>query len=395
MTMISVEKAIDYIENVECNPQEVKVSVSRKIIDTIFAEDVHSTYTLPLFNQSAMDGYAVCFGEELHFRILEEEVKAGDDRMISLKKGEAVRIFTGAPVPDTADAVIMQEKVTIKEGMLYVEGDYHKGQNIRYKGEEIQKGDKVFEAGEKITPATVGVLASLGISEVNVYRKPKIAIIVTGNELSSIHKELAYGEIYDSNTYTLGSFLEEQRIEHIHYYHVKDNLEETQKIISEALKAHDIVLITGGVSVGDYDFVKESLDHNGVEEVFYKIKQKPGKPLFFGKVENTFVFGLPGNPAAALTCSYVYVLPLIKRFKGQDSIHLKRLSGIAVNSYKKKGNRAHFLKAIFNDGKVEILDGQGSGMMHSFAKSNALVYMPESKMEIKREENVENIIMLY
>lgn len=393
--MVLVEKAVNYIENIECKLEEIKVDVSSKLIGNVFSEAVYSPHTLPLFDQSAMDGYAVCFGEKSYFLILDEEIKAGDKKKITLKKGESVRIFTGAPVPDTADAVIMQEKVTVKEKKLYVEGVLKKSQNIRYRGEEIQRGDKIFEIGDKITPATIGVLASLGISEIKVFRKPKVAIVVTGNELSSLNKELSYGEIYDSNTYSLSAFLEEQRIEAIQCYHVKDDLKETEKVISKALKGHDIVLITGGVSVGDYDFVKASLEKNGVEEIFYKVKQKPGKPLFFGKTATSFVFGLPGNPAAALTCAYIYVFPLINRFKGLKSIHLKRATGMAVNTYKKKGDRAQFLKAIFNEGNVEILDGQDSGMMHSFAKCNALVYMPENVMEINEREEIKEVILLY
>lgn len=392
--MVSVEEALSCIENIKCELEEIKVPVSKKIVHSVFSEDVYSACDLPLFNQSAMDGYAICFGAGSCFEILDNEVKAGDLKSIFLKEGQAVRIFTGAPVPDGSDAVIMQEKVTVMGEKIHVEGSFKKGQNIRYRGEEIQKGNKVFEIGDKITPATVGVLASLGISEVKVYRKPKVAIVVTGNELTTLNKTLSYGKIYDSNTYALGSFLEEQRIENVQYYHVKDDLRETKEIVLEVLKKYDIVLITGGISVGDYDFVKESLDKNGVREFFYKVKQKPGKPLFFGKAAHCFVFGLPGNPAAALTCAYVYVLPLLNRFKGLKDICLKRSKGIAINHYKKKGDRAHFLKAIFKSGKIEILEGQGSGMMHSFAKGNALVYLSEDKMEINRGDQVENIMLL-
>lgn len=393
--MVSVEQALSCINEVKCISEEVEVLVSSEITGCILSKEVYATNNLPLFSQSAIDGYAVCFGTESHFKILNDEIKAGDTKEFSLKKGEAIRIFTGAAVPYNTDAVVMQEKVKIKKNILYVDEQLKKEQNIRHKGEEIQVNQKIFSSGGKITPATVGLLASLGISKVKIYRKPTMAVIVTGNELLSLNEKLTYGKIYDSNSYTLGSFLLEQKIEVIQYYYVKDHLEETQKTISETLRKHDIILITGGISVGDYDFVKKSLEENGVEEIFYKVKQKPGKPLFFGKKENAFVFGLPGNPAAALTCAYVYVLPLINRFKGEKEIHLKRAKGVALNHYEKKNDRAQFLKAVFRNNQVQILQGQGSGMMHSFAKCNALVFMPESKTEIQEKEEIDDVLLLF
>ncbi len=387
--MISVEKALSSIETVACHVKKMEIEVSGKVQGYVLAESVYSKHNFPFFNQSAMDGYAVCLGDSSSFEILDSEIKAGDEGMILLKKGQAVRIFTGAPVPESATAVVMQEKVKVENNVLFVEETLREGQNIRFEGEEIKKGTVLFESGHVITPATVGVLTSLGIHTIAVYQKPKVAVIVTGNELLSLTEELTRGKIYNSNTYTLGAFLEEQQIEAIHYFHVKDDLTETEKVISKALQDHDVVLITGGISVGEYDFVKESLERNGVQEIFYKVKQKPGKPLFFGKVDQTFVFGLPGNPAAALTGAYLYVLPLLNRLKGKtSSIHLPRVKATALNSYQKKGDRAYFLKARFEKDHVEILGGQGSGMMHSFSMSNALVYLSEEKMEIKEGEEV-------
>lgn len=386
--MITVEKALTILEEVSFKLKKKELKVSCKLSGYVLAEPVYAKHNYPFFNQSAMDGYAVCLNDSSSYTIIKSEIKAGDEGNILMKKGEAVRIFTGAPVPEDADAVIMQEKVKIKGNRLSVEENISKGKNIRFEGEEIKKGDLLFETGHTITPATIGVLTGLGIHTVKVYQKPKVAIIVTGNELLSVTEELTHGKIYNSNTYTLGAFLEEQQIEEIEYFHVKDDLVETETIISKALHNHDVVLITGGISVGEYDFVKESLERNGVEELFYKVKQKPGKPLFFGKTNQTFVFGLPGNPAAALTGAYLYVLPLLNRLKGKPNIHLPRIKAITLNGYQKKGDRAHFLKAFIKMNKVQILGGQGSGMMHSFSMSNALVFLPEEKMEIKEGEEV-------
>ncbi len=392
--MIEIEDALSLIEKTCVELTNKNVSVSKEVIGAVLSDKVYSGYSLPMYNQSAMDGYAVRFNDTLNFILTKNVVKAGDGSDIFLNKGEAIRVFTGAPIPVNADAVVMQEKTSVYGKVLSVDDDLIIGKNIRYKGEEVSKGDLIFNDGHIINPATIGVLKSLGVFNVNVVKEPRVGVVVTGNELISNKEELTKGKIFDSNSYSLSSFLEEQRIDIINNYQVKDDLERTKDIISRAIKENDIVLIAGGISVGDYDFVRESLEYNEVEEIFYKVKQKPGKPLFFGKTKDTFIFGLPGNPAAALTCSYMYALPLINRLKGYNSIHLKRVKAIALNSFKRKGERAQFLKAFYNNGQVKILDGQQSGMMLSFANSNSLILMSSDKLEIIEGEPLENVILL-
>ena len=242
--------------------------------------------------------------------------------------------------------------------------------------------------GKKLNPSAIGLIASLGIAEVHVYQMPNVGILTTGDELTPPGKKLAPGKIYDSNTYMLEAFLKSQDVKHLRKWHVSDDFKGTETIIGQALDEHDILLISGGISVGDYDFVKEALIANGVTQIFHTVKQKPGKPLFFGQKDQKFVFGLPGNPASAMSNAYLYVLPLINRFKGVEPIHLERVEKFSASNFARKEGRAQFLKALLYQDEVTLLEGQGSGMLKSFAESNALVYVPEENKGIKRGDVV-------
>ena len=390
--MISVEQALDIVRN---NTKATDTSITKKVADAVgqtLFEDVISSMDMPPFRQSAMDGYALCINENGVYNII-GEVKAGDGHHPTLQKGEAVRIFTGAPVPDTANAVIMQEKTSVEHNRLSIHTEVLKGENIRPLGEQVLKGDIALKKGTRLTPAAVAFLSALGITEVKVYKLPAVAIVVTGNELVETGQNLAFGQIYESNALMLASVLRDLGCKNITTHKIDDHYQNTIGLLKKVIENHDLVLISGGISVGDYDFVGKALDEIGVEKLFYQVKQKPGKPLFFGKKENNVVFALPGNPGAALSCFYIYVYPAFQRMSGNYNQTLPQTQAISLSNYSIKGNRAQFLKAIYNHGKVEILDGQNSSMLHTFALANALVYANADTGDIKINDSVEVILL--
>lgn len=389
--MTTVKDALLYIETNTSKGKSVTLKLA-KAIHYFLAEDVISQISMPPFRQSAMDGYALNLNQTDTFRVI-GEVKAGDNLNPILQKGEAVRIFTGAAVPDTANAVIMQEKTEVSNNVLKTVATIHENANIRPLGEQIKKGGIALREGTKLTAAAIGYLASLGIIEVKVYKKPSIAIVTTGNELILPGEKLSYGEIYESNSMMLESALQS-----IHYldcinYKVNDDYQNTYNLLKQVIDKHNVVLITGGISVGDYDFVGKALQEIGVDEIFYKVKQKPGKPLFFGKKEETAIFALPGNPAAALSCFYIYVQTALKKIAGSKQSSIEFSTAKSNSLFKKKGDRAQFLKAQLSGDYITILEGQSSAMQHTFALANALVYLPEDKNEIKKNDIVQLITL--
>ncbi|MBK5271741.1 MAG: molybdopterin molybdotransferase MoeA, partial [Bacteroidia bacterium] len=313
--MISVSEAKKIIEENAFELQPVKLPL-QEAAGKILAENVYATLDIPSFPQSSMDGYAFLFGAWKRNRklILEGEVAAGSHKKISLDPGKAIRIFTGAPVPPGADTVIMQEKVridslaeSVRELIIEDEG-IQQGANVRPKGSEMKASELALEKESLLSPAAIGFLAGIGTIQVNVIPNPSISIIITGNELQHAGQPLDYGQVYESNSFTLTSALHHLHIDTVKIFRADDSLETLTGILKEAIQQSDMVLLTGGVSAGDYDFVLQSATNCGVEKLFHKIKQRPGKPLYFGTKGNKLVFGLPGNPSSVLTCFYEYVL---------------------------------------------------------------------------------------
>lgn len=390
--MISISEAITIISNNVQSTHKLEEVLLNEALNFVLAKDVISKINMPPFRQSAMDGYALHLHEDSIYNVI-DEVKAGDNSNPILKKGEATRIFTGAAVPDSANAIIIQEHVTTENGKLICNKPARINANIRPLGEQITEGEIALKKGTKLTEAGIGYLASLGIEKVTIYKKPKTAIIVTGNELITPGNDLQHGQIYESNSIMLQSVLRKRSIKDITLYKSADNFEETKNTINTALENHDLVLISGGISVGDYDFVGKALNELHTESLFYKVKQKPGKPLFFGKKDNTIVFALPGNPASALSCFYNYVDIAIAQMSGEDDYELMTFKVPSKNTFNKRGDRAQFLKAKYSNNQVEILDGQNSSMLHTFAISNAMVFIPEDLQNIEIGDIVETILI--
>ena len=423
--MITVSQALQCVhEHVQVFDASEHIPVTQAI-GRILAQDLVAPIPLPSFRQSAMDGYAVRFpadragGREpaspagrpafsLRFResgnnnnnnnnifTLIGEVKAGDAQNPSLLPGTAIRIFTGARVPDTADAVVIQELVEVKDQEIYIEKVPVVGQNIRAIGGQIQAGSSPLKKGHSLNPSSLGLLKSLGISTVLVTALPKVTVVVTGNELVKEGNPLADGQVYESNSAVLEAVLHQRGIHEVQIVYVEDHLEKTQEILENAITTSDLVLISGGISVGDYDFVGVALHNLEVETVFYKVLQKPGKPLFFGKQKDTYVFALPGNPASTLTCYYTYVHLALDILCGAQHQGLLRIQLPIKEEFTNTFGRALFLKARVDREGVAILDFQNSATMITFAEANALVYISETTTEVPQGTLVETILLPY
>jgi len=364
----------------------------QKTMGMVLAADVLSPIHMPPFRQSAMDGYAIAHGTSQTFKVI-GEVQAGNAENIALKPGEAIRIFTGARVPDVADTVVMQEHVRREGDSITVDKMPNKDANLRPLGEQIATGDTALEKGTLLNEASIAFLVGLGIDKVAVYKAPKVSVLVTGNELQQPGKELKEGQVYESNSVALKLALNRIGIKKVKISRVEDDLKSTTRAVEKCLKNSDLVLISGGISVGDYDFVKQALENNEVEAIFYKVNQRPGKPLWFGQKGKTKVYALPGNPASSLSCFYLYVLPLVKAKMGIANPHLARLKATASEAIHNPTGKTLFLKGNVEDSQASLLTGQASSMLKSFAVSNALLLVPEDKEIIQKGEELTYIAL--
>jgi len=370
--------------------EAVKVSIA-SAAGLILAEDIHALTDIPPFNQSSMDGYALNYEGWKKNESLPVEglAQAGLAERKALEAHQACRIFTGAALPAGADTVVMQEKVEIHDGKLFIKDDnLVAGQNVRIQGSEAKKGMLALEKGSLLNAPAIGFLAGLGIHELMVYPKPKISIILTGNELQQPGLALEYGQVYESNSYALKAAIREMGILNVDIFSAEDDLNTLSEVLEIALNQSDLVLLTGGVSVGDYDFVTRAAELNGIEQIFHKIKQKPGKPIYLGKKDNKYIFGLPGNPGSVLTCFYEYVYPAIGLLSNRKK-DLETVQAVLETGLKKTQGLTHFLKAHFDGKYVRDLKAQESFRLSSFAKANCLMMLDENRTEYHSGEEVE------
>lgn len=357
------------------------------------SEPIKATMNVPSFDNSAMDGYGFRFSDISNFSKLKLNgvVPAGCIlNEIELEEGQAIRIFTGAKIPKDVDTVVPQEQVQIfKDKIRFDYTNIRKGDNVRLEASQTQKGAIIIEENTLINHSVIGFLAGFGIEKVSVFNRLKIGLLYTGNELVEIGNPLSQGEIYNTNKYTLSAALSEMKHQFLFTCHVNDTYQDTLNQIKNALKDVDVLMITGGISVGDYDFVKSALEELQVQELFYKIDQKPGKPMYFGKKDNTFIFALPGNPASVFSCYHQYVKPFLKGCFGRKKFEDEMDFAISSSQVKKKKlSQTQFLKAHYWQGKVYILDGQESYKMNFATQTNCLVEFPEDKTEIKVGDKV-------
>ena len=353
------------------------------------AEDVYAMTDIPNFRQSSMDGYAIKYDPERSVFKLAGEMAAGAAAQIQVQADEAVRIFTGAPLPTGADTVLMQEKVSVENGQLSIDvGSVQAFQNVREKGAEVKAAELAMAQGTILTPAAIGFLAGIGVSKVKVIPSPKVCVILTGNELQEPGRMLAFGQVYEANSVMLRAVLGQFGITEVRVRRAEDDLQALQVVLNEALCESDLVLLTGGVSVGDYDFVVAAAKNCGVKQAFHKIRQKPGKPLFFGTKYQKMVFGLPGNPSSVLSCFYQYVLPALGKMLGKN-LQLTHVDAILSHDYSKAPGLTHFLKGSCNNGRATALHAQESFRLHSFAQADCLIVLEESRGNYQAGDHVE------
>jgi molybdopterin molybdotransferase len=387
--MISIEEAKKLLSGQVVRSVPVDVIIAQAA-GCVLAEDIFSQIDLPSFNQSAMDGYAISSVEKNNncFEVI-GEIKAGEDSSLQLQSGQAVRIYTGAAVPASADTVVIQEKVEQTNGSVYLTDDFKKGDCIRLQGSQVKEGELALKKNKFLNPAAIGFLAALGVSTVKIFKKPDVSILVTGNEIVKPGNKIKPGEIFESNSFALDAALKQMGIPVKNIFSAADNKSELKNKIETCLQDSDVIVITGGISAGKYDLVFDALNELNVETIFYKVAQKPGKPFLFGKLNGKLIFALPGNPAAVLVCFYEYVYPAIRMIQGFENTTLPALKLKLLKQIIKKEDRGLFLRSKkMNDG-VMPLDKQDSNMLGSFAEADSLIYIPNETKIIEAGDEVE------
>lgn len=383
--MISYKEAIELID--QCLPQKgQEVIPLNRANGRILSKDIVAKYDHPFFDNSTVDGYGIRFSEREKLLKVEGEISAGDNGIYKLKQNTAVRIFTGAPIPEGVDTVVMQENVVLENvAIKIVDGGLKLGSNIRKQGGQIKKGAITLKKGSKISAAGIGFLASIGEFNVPVFQQAKVSVLVTGNEFLHPDEALQEGKIYDSNGVMLQTVLSEQGIES-EFTTVKDDLDSLKDQIQESLATSDFMIITGGVSVGDYDFTKMALNELGFTTIFHKVKQKPGKPILYAvRDDGKIAFGLPGNPQSAIVGYYIYVLPILLKIMGANNIHLTSINIPSQNEIKKMDDgKTHFISGNISENGFEAGTIQASHMLLSMANANAIAIIPEDKLLVEK-----------
>ncbi len=385
--MITVEEA-KRLMMAEASPRAVVEVPFGKAIQRFLSRDVLAPFDHPLFDNSAVDGYAFAFGEQKRKWSVVGEIPAGEVIDRGLKADECVRIFTGAMLPDGADTVVMQEYVRHGNGMISHSDDrLRQGGNVRLKGEQFGKGDTVLAQGTWLGPEAIGLLMSVGISRIPVHSAPRIAVVVTGSEFTSTEHP-RQGHIFSSNDAMLVAALAGMDLQ-CTVFHAPDEDEALHRVFRSAITDHDVVITTGGVSVGDHDRVRFTLEDLGTRIVFHGVAQKPGKPMLFGRSDEKAVFGLPGNPRAVMVLFWEYVLPYLRALQGSSMPFLEREDLPITGPVDLKGDRAEFRAALVRGGEVTLLRDEGSHMLASLVRANALVYLSQGTHEVRSGERVE------
>jgi molybdenum cofactor synthesis domain-containing protein len=393
--MITVDEALSIVLD-RVNTLGIESVALEDVQGCILAEDVIADIDLPPFDRARMDGYALRSDDAktTPARLRQMgEIAAGASFEGMLAAGEAIKIFTGAPVPRGADAVQMVE-VTESDGhSVIIKEPVSRGQFITPRASEVGAGETVAESGREIGPAEMAVLASFGYSQVRVGRKPRVAVISTGSELVPVSEKPSAAQIRNSNSYTIGSYAARAGAIVDNIGTVKDSTEEIRAILIEASRSKDIVITSGGVSMGDYDLVKAVLVDLGAEIYFDKVSIRPGKPTVFARLGETYFFGLPGNPVSTSVTFNVFARPALRKMQGENSPLLTTAKVELARPVKDSSNRRSYLPArlFIEEGraKAETLKWGGSSDLVAFMRANALIIVPEETREITQGEIVE------
>ncbi len=369
-------------------------------LNRICAQDIISNVNIPYHTNSAMDGYAIVAADTIHaskdnpvtLPVVGEYQAGIIPTPIPITAGQAIRIMTGAPIPPGADAIVEKEATTEEENRVTIFRQVKKGENIRKAGEDLQQGECIITKGTRITAAMVGLLASMGIVTVTVAQQPHVAVIATGDEIEEPGTPLQEGLVINSNAYTLTSLVREYG-GIPHYIGIaRDTLESSTHAIQQALSAN-IIISSGGVSEGKYDFIIQALRQSGFTILVERIAMKPGKPCVFAHRENTLYFGLPGNPVSSMVSFIEFVRPAMLAMQGAKVLHKPKITAICQEPIKRKNDgRTHFIRGImsFENGQafVRITGPQGSGILRSMALANCLIILPPDRLTVNTGEHV-------
>jgi molybdopterin molybdotransferase len=365
--------------------EQETVKLKNALLRTL-AVDVISPINVPAQDNSAMDGYALRFTDmaegSTEFKII-GKAYAGHAYAGHVSKNECVRIMTGAPIPAGSDCIIMQEQVELNENRIRVGAGHQLGQNIRRAGEDISQGATVLTRGQLIRPAEMGLLASLGLEKVTVYRKLRVALFSTGDEIQQPGFPLSTGQIYDSNRYSLLGLLNELNVEVLDMGNIPDDPDSIKNVLQTASAKADVIITSGGVSVGEADYIKQLLQELG-EIVFWKIAMKPGRPLAYGKIGTCHFFGLPGNPVAVMVTFLQFVRDALMFLMGQPAVTHFTFQAICTSPIRKLPGRTEFQRGILTQDAqgqlhVSTTGSQGSGILSSMSRANCFIVLPSEQ----------------
>jgi len=359
--------------------EKIQMRASRRVslshaLNCFAAEDYFSSLPLPNFDNSAMDGYAVmasACGVAKRLRVIGEQ-PAGLDRQLRVSPGEAIRIFTGAPMPAGADAVVMQEDVTRDGSEIVLNANVDPGDFVRRRGCDLTEGQKIVAKGELIRPATIALLASQGFAEVTVGGEVDAAIISTGDELAGLGTELQPGQIYESNSVLLQALLQRCGASVKSVQHCRDDADSLRKTLEQTIK-YSVLVINGGVSVGEHDLVQSTLGSLGAKIDIWRVAIKPGKPFLFGRIRECVVFGLPGNPVSAFITFLQFVRPAIFKMIGATNLDLPKVPAKLIVDLRNEGDRPHYVRGKCENGNFSPIGRQESHALFGLSQSNALL----------------------
>lgn len=382
----------------EAKPLKAALVPLEKALGLRLAVPVAAPHPYPLFDNAALDGYAVRArdtAKALPRQPLALSIQgsqfAGQAWAQRLKPGQALHVTTGAPMPPGADALVPYEAVRVQGKQVLLAHPAQAGQNVRRQGEDAKKGQRLVERGTRLNARHVAMLAAFGVGSVKVQALPRVAVAVSGDELLRPGQALKRGRIFDSNTPALAALLSETGFGATQLAHLPDSQGPQRQRLQALFKACDVLLVAGGMSVGEKDLGKSVLENLGVKRVFWKVAQKPGKPLYFGVRGKQLIFGLPGNPAAVVTCFVAYVLPALRALSGEKAAAtvIARL----LHPLKPTGDKALLLKAQVDASGVRVLSGQGSHLLRSLAEGNALLLRHAGEPELKKGQPVRLLLL--
>ncbi|MEA2317938.1 MAG: molybdopterin molybdotransferase [Solirubrobacteraceae bacterium] len=354
----------------------------------VLAEDVRAAHDVPSFANSAMDGFAIRSGPAGRTLAIVGESRAGSPSPVAVGDGEAVRISTGAAVPDGADAILPAESAQDDGDAVTVQEDVAAGNHVRGPGEDLRAGATVLAAGALLGPAELGLLVEAGRAAVRCGRRPRVAVLATGDELVAPGEPLAHGQLHNSNAVTLGALARRAGAELVHTSEVADDAAAVRAAIERALAGTDAVLLTGGVSVGPHDHVKPALAALGVEEVFWRVALRPGKPMWFGRRGTQLVFGLPGNPVSAVVCFLLFARPALAALQGATDPP-RRGRAILGEAVPRQRTREEAVRVRLEDGRAMPTGPQGSHQLSSMLGADALAIVPRGEGDLEAGAEVE------